>query len=144
MPRTCLLIAFHNFRGSSPVWSESGQSRGPNEGGQHALASHREELGGRERLGAQQGSLAYTLSLRVLSLGVEEGKGKQMKSTLCPFYLPALKFYDFPPSMGPCHLSQSLPTATGGSLCSPSSPVTLFTLQGPFLPRVTPRPRLER
>lgn len=51
-----------------------------------------------------------------------------MESTLCPFYLPALKFYDFPPSVGPCLLPQSLPTPRGGPLCSPSSPVTLSTL----------------
>lgn len=50
------LTAFHNFRGSSPVWSESGQSRGPNEGGQHALASHRRGWEGGRAWGPSRGA----------------------------------------------------------------------------------------
>lgn len=66
-----------------------------------------------------------------------------MGCILCPFYFPALKFHDSPPSVGPCHLPQGLSTPGGGPLCILSSPVTLSALQG-SLPQGDSKARARR
>lgn len=95
----------------------------------------------RESLGAQQGSLAYHIFKGTEPQEGRRGEGRQVESTIYPFYLPALKFRDFPPSVGPCHLPYSQGWLPAQSLF-PSDP--LHPAGTTLLPRVTPGPRLER